>query len=52
MLEILIDVAKADPGVSAVTVPDVGMGLGSNDALVRTLLAAFFSLFSEFVNAE
>lgn len=43
--------AKADGGVNAVTVPGVGVGVGSNDALVQTLLAAFFPLLSEFVEA-
>lgn len=52
VLEILIDIAKADAGVNAVTVPGVGLGLGSNNALVRTLLAAFFPLFQEFVDMD
>ena len=40
---------KADAGVSAVTVPGVGVGVGSNSALVRTLLGAFLPLMGEFV---
>ena len=40
---------KTDAGVSAVTVPGVGIGVGSSSALVRTLLGAFFPLMEEFV---
>lgn len=52
VLEILIDIAKADTGVNAVTVPGVGVGVGNNNALVQKLLAAFFPLFNEFVDTD
>lgn len=55
VLEILIDIAKADTGgggggVNAVTVPGVGSGVGDSGALVRTLLGAFLPLFGGFVD--
>ena len=52
VLEILIDVLKADAGVNAVAVPGVGVGVGSDNALVQTLLGAFLPLFSGFVDLE
>lgn len=52
VLEILIDIVKADAGVNAVTVPGVGSGVGNNNALVQMLLAAFFPLFDGFVDTD
>lgn len=39
-------------GVNKVSVPGVGVGVGSDNELVRTLLEAFFPLLEQFVDVD